>query len=174
VAALGDTGLEPPPLTNDKTNQSRKTDGKGAAKCAARRGDSPFSAAGTIESDPDAPEIERIVAAWPRLPELIRQGNNGNNGKNVLLDTISALMGDYAGEAPPDLLTVRKHPEHPTEIADLLGKRLVIALETELDAQLRLQFIKRAKDLGFSLREIKELLCLRVDQIGRASCRERV
>ena len=67
----------------------------------------------------------------------------GNNGKNVLLDTISAVMGEYAGEAPPDLLTVRKHPEHPPEIADLLGKRLVIASETERDAELRLQFIKR-------------------------------
>lgn len=67
----------------------------------------------------------------------------GNNGKNVLLDTISGIMGDWAGEAPPDLVTVRKHPEHPTEIADLMGKRLIIASETERDAQLRLQFIKR-------------------------------
>jgi len=67
----------------------------------------------------------------------------GNNGKSVLLDTISAVMGDYAGEAPPDLITVRKHPEHPTEIADLLGKRLVVASETERDAELRLQLIKR-------------------------------
>jgi len=67
----------------------------------------------------------------------------GNNGKSVLLDTVSAVMGDYAGEAPPDLVTVRKHPEHPTEIADLLGKRLVIASETERDAELRLQLIKR-------------------------------
>lgn len=67
----------------------------------------------------------------------------GNNGKNVLLDTINGIMGDWAGEAPPDLVTVRKHPEHPTEIADLMGKRLVIASETERDAQLRLQFIKR-------------------------------
>lgn len=67
----------------------------------------------------------------------------GNNGKSVLLDTISAVMGDYAGEAPPDLVTVRKHPEHPTEIADLMGRRLVIASETERDAELRLQLIKR-------------------------------
>ncbi|MFO0840679.1 MAG: phage/plasmid primase, P4 family [Phycisphaerae bacterium] len=67
----------------------------------------------------------------------------GNNGKSVLLDTISAIMGDYAGEAPPDLVTVRKHPEHPTEIADLLGKRMVVASETERDAELRLQLIKR-------------------------------
>jgi len=67
----------------------------------------------------------------------------GNNGKNVLLDTISEAMGDYGCEAPPDLLTVRKYPEHPTEIADLLGIRLAIASETEREAELRLQLIKR-------------------------------
>jgi len=67
----------------------------------------------------------------------------GNNGKSVLLDTISGLMGPYVGEAPPDLLTVRKHPEHPTEIADLMGKRLVVGSETERDVELRIQLIKR-------------------------------
>jgi putative DNA primase/helicase len=67
----------------------------------------------------------------------------GNNGKSVLLDTISAIMGDYAGEAPPDLLVVRKHNEHPTEIADLYGRRLAVASETENGAELRLQLIKR-------------------------------
>jgi putative DNA primase/helicase len=67
----------------------------------------------------------------------------GNNGKNVLLDTVTALMGEYAAQAPPDLLTASKHGEHPTEIADLCGRRLVIASETEESATLRLQLIKR-------------------------------
>ena len=67
----------------------------------------------------------------------------GNNGKNVLLDTNTGLMGDYASEAPPDLLTVTKHREHPTEIADLCGRRLVIASESEEAATLRLQLVKR-------------------------------
>ncbi len=67
----------------------------------------------------------------------------GQNGKNVLLDTVSAAMGDYAGEAPPELLTVRKHQEHPTEIADLFGLRLAVASETECEAELRLQLVKR-------------------------------
>lgn len=68
---------------------------------------------------------------------------DGNNGKSVLLDTIALLMGDYASTAPPDMLTVRKHNEHPTEIADLLGRRLVVASETEQDAELRIQLVKR-------------------------------
>lgn len=67
----------------------------------------------------------------------------GNNGKNVLLDTVCGTMGDYASQAPPDLLTFSKHRQHPTEIADLRGRRLVIASETEEGAALRLQLIKR-------------------------------
>jgi len=67
----------------------------------------------------------------------------GNNGKSVLLDTVASVMGDYATEAPPDLLTVQKHAQHPTEVADLLGRRLVMASETEEGAMLRIQTLKR-------------------------------
>ncbi|HLP82876.1 MAG TPA: phage/plasmid primase, P4 family [Phycisphaerales bacterium] len=67
----------------------------------------------------------------------------GGNGKSVLLDTVAALMGDYAATAPPSLLTVKRNEEHPTEIADLVGRRLVIASETEQGAELRMQLLKR-------------------------------
>ncbi|MEZ6191455.1 MAG: hypothetical protein R3C45_09220 [Phycisphaerales bacterium] len=43
------------------------------------------------------------------------------------MDTIAGLMGDYAAQAPPDLLMVRHGDEHPTEIADLFGRRLIVA-----------------------------------------------
>ena len=68
---------------------------------------------------------------------------DGNNGKSVLLDTCCSLMGEYAGMAPPDLLTVRKNPEHPTEVASLRGLRLAVASETEQGSELRLQMVKR-------------------------------
>jgi putative DNA primase/helicase len=67
----------------------------------------------------------------------------GNNGKSVLLDTVAGLMGEYASEAPPDLLADRKGERHPTEIADLCGRRLVVASETEENSILRLQLVKR-------------------------------
>lgn len=67
----------------------------------------------------------------------------GANGKSVLLDTLAGLMGDYATDAPPYLLTEGKHSEHPTEIADLMGRRLVVASETEDGAAFRMQLVKR-------------------------------
>jgi len=67
----------------------------------------------------------------------------GANGKSVLLDTLTGLLGDYAGEAPPDLFVVRRSEEHPTEIADLCGKRLVVGSETEEGRSLRTQLLKR-------------------------------
>ena len=67
----------------------------------------------------------------------------GSNGKSVLLDTLAGLLGDYAGEAPPDLLVARQHDQHPTELADLCGRRMIIASETEEGARLRIQLIKR-------------------------------
>lgn len=67
----------------------------------------------------------------------------GGNGKNVLLDTACNLMGDYAVPAPPTLLMVRTHQEHPTEIADLAGRRLVVASETEEGGRLRIQLVKQ-------------------------------
>ncbi|MCX5653265.1 MAG: phage/plasmid primase, P4 family [Planctomycetota bacterium] len=67
----------------------------------------------------------------------------GANGKNTLLDTLTGLMGDYACEAPPDLLLMRNSPEHPTETADLCGRRLVVCSETDEGRRLRVQLVKR-------------------------------
>jgi putative DNA primase/helicase len=66
----------------------------------------------------------------------------GDNGKNVLLDTVMGLMGEYAKSAPPDLLTYKVFDAHPTEIADLCGARLVVASETEENKMLRVALVK--------------------------------
>lgn len=67
----------------------------------------------------------------------------GANGKSVLLDTVTALMGDYATESAPDLLVSLQGDRHPTEIADLMGRRLVVVGESEEDRRLRVNLIKR-------------------------------
>ena len=67
----------------------------------------------------------------------------GGNGKNVFLDTTTGLMGPYAAGAPPNLITARWNDEHPTEIADLCGKRLIIASEMEEGRKMRVGLVKR-------------------------------
>jgi putative DNA primase/helicase len=55
----------------------------------------------------------------------------GANGKSTFLGTVLALLGDYGMQAVSELLMVKHHESHPTERADLLGKRLVATIETE-------------------------------------------
>lgn len=56
----------------------------------------------------------------------------GSNGKTTLLDAVQYALGDYSGKADRELLSAsdRGSPQHPTNIADLQGKRLVTCSET--------------------------------------------
>ena len=56
-------------------------------------------------------------------------GATGANGKTVLLDTVMALLGDYAGPAPKGFL-LQGLSRHDTEIADLAGLRMLVSSET--------------------------------------------
>lgn len=67
----------------------------------------------------------------------------GANGKSTLLDLMAHVMGDYYGTAPETLLMKGKRDEHPTEIADLQGRRLVVGSETEAGCRLKTQLVKR-------------------------------
>ncbi len=53
----------------------------------------------------------------------------GANGKTVLLETVQAVLGDYATVAPQKFL-VQGPTQHATEVAALAGARLVVASET--------------------------------------------
>lgn len=67
----------------------------------------------------------------------------GGNGKSVFADFVHWLLGEYATVAPDSLVTVNAGQEHPTEIADLAGRRLVVATETEEGKRLRVALIKK-------------------------------
>ncbi|WP_339910809.1 phage/plasmid primase, P4 family [Symmachiella dynata] len=55
----------------------------------------------------------------------------GANGKSTLLEAILYVMGDeYAMQAPPDFLIQKRGETHPTERADLMGRRFVACTET--------------------------------------------
>jgi putative DNA primase/helicase len=56
----------------------------------------------------------------------------GANGKSTFCETILTLLGpDYAMKAPRELLMAKQGERHPTELADLHGKRFVACVETE-------------------------------------------
>jgi putative DNA primase/helicase len=67
---------------------------------------------------------------------------DGANGKTTFINTILAVLGEYATTAPPDLLVVRKHKGHPTELMDLMGARFAAAVETPLGAFLDESLVK--------------------------------
>ncbi len=66
----------------------------------------------------------------------------GHNGKNVFIETLMAIMGDYAGKVPDTLLEATGRDEHPTEIADLWGKRLMFASEPKKGTKLKINTVK--------------------------------
>lgn len=57
----------------------------------------------------------------------------GGNGKSVFLNTITGILADYATTASMDTFTAQKFAQHTTELAMLVGARLVSASETEAD-----------------------------------------
>jgi len=67
----------------------------------------------------------------------------GRNGKSTLLNTLLALMGDYGMQAAPDILMARRGDRHPTELADLFGKRLVVSIESEQGKKMAESLVKQ-------------------------------
>ncbi|CAL9674915.1 hypothetical protein SUDANB15_07685 (plasmid) [Streptomyces sp. enrichment culture] len=56
---------------------------------------------------------------------------SGKNGKSVLLDVLLKLLGDYADAAPPGFLMVRSYEGHPTDLAELHGRRVIVCSEVK-------------------------------------------
>jgi putative DNA primase/helicase len=55
----------------------------------------------------------------------------GGNGKSVFIDAIMGIMADYGATAPMDTFASSKGDKHPTDLAGLMGARLVTASETQ-------------------------------------------
>lgn len=67
----------------------------------------------------------------------------GANGKSTLFNAMLDVMGDdYATKANADLLLVSKSERHPTEVANLFGRRLVVAAESDQGRRLNEALIK--------------------------------
>jgi len=60
---------------------------------------------------------------------------SGRNGKTTFLTTMRSVAGDYACTVPADIFLSSKGERHPTEIAQLRGRRLVVASEPDARAR---------------------------------------
>ena len=93
--------------------------------------------------------LERVTAGDKELQNYLQRGagycltgstrehamffafGTGANGKGVLINTLTALLGDYASVAAMETFTASQTERHPTDLAMLRGARLVTAQETE-------------------------------------------
>lgn len=57
----------------------------------------------------------------------------GGNGKGVFLESLVAVLGDYATTAPSGFLMAKANIQHETEIARLAGMRMVVCSEVADD-----------------------------------------
>ncbi len=90
--------------------------------------------------------VQRVVgyAATGTVSEeiLVILHGCGANGKSTLVNAIMAALGDYAMQAAPDLLLLKRN-SHPTELADLLGARFVASVEIDEDRRLAEGLVKQ-------------------------------
>jgi putative DNA primase/helicase len=55
----------------------------------------------------------------------------GGNGKGTFLNALFNILASYAEAAPMELFTASSYERHPTDLAGLVGARLVTAVETQ-------------------------------------------
>ena len=67
----------------------------------------------------------------------------GGNGKSTFFNTIAAVLGDYYGSLASDVLTTGIKRDKQADLAELRGKRLVIAAETKAGDRLDESTVKR-------------------------------
>ncbi len=73
----------------------------------------------------------------------------GANGKSTALEAITQTLGnDYTSKAESDLLIAKRGDTHPTGLADLHGRRLVISSETDGGRRLSEAMVKRVTGDG--------------------------
>jgi P4 family phage/plasmid primase-like protien len=74
---------------------------------------------------------------------LIIAHGNGKNGKSTFYNTKSRVLGDYAGQISAETLTTGRKNGKNWELAELRGKRLIVAPELEEGTRLDAAFVKK-------------------------------
>ena len=75
--------------------------------------------------------------------------SGGDNGKTTLLETVRALLGDYAGIVEIDALMQNGHDDaRDRAVAELVGKRFVTSSEAQEGAKLNEAKVKHLTGMG--------------------------
>jgi len=87
-----------------------------------------------ILPDPElAAYVQRAIGASvignQREHAIFFAHGGGGNGKGTFFRAIVSALGKYVVSIPPHMLIETPQPAHPTEIADLYGKRLAVSAE---------------------------------------------
>ncbi|AYN57245.1 DNA primase [Mycobacterium phage BoostSeason] len=93
----------------------------------------------TFGGDKEMVEYVQRLAGYAAIGEVTHHVlpflfGAGSNGKSVLMDVLSAVLGDYAITAPGNFLLAGRE-RHETEIARLHGARLVVCSEVNADSK---------------------------------------
>lgn len=85
---------------------------------------------------------------------LVIAHGDGSNGKSTFFNTIAAVLGDYAGKIPAEALTTRAKSVK-VDLAELVGKRFVLASETEEGQRLSTSMLKQIASVDMITAERK-------------------
>src|SRR5262249_16595633 len=91
--------------------------------------------------------LQRVVGYW--LTGVVSEQclwffpGPGANGKSTFLMGVLGILGDYGMQAVSELLMMKNHEAHPTERADLFGKRFVATIEVEQGKRLAESLMKQ-------------------------------
>lgn len=95
---------------------------------------------------------EELIAAMQQYIGVCLTGNqaqvlfvcygNGANGKTTFLETILAMLGDYAQKAPSGMLEAKQYTAIPNDIARLRGARFVVSNELNAHRHLDESLVK--------------------------------
>lgn len=75
--------------------------------------------------------------------QLIIAYGSGGNGKSTFFNVLARVLGSYAGTLSADALTANPNRNKLPELAELRGKRLVLAAELEEGTRLDVSMLKR-------------------------------
>jgi P4 family phage/plasmid primase-like protien len=85
--------------------------------------------------------MELIGRVFSEVMQMAYGG--GRNGKSTYYNTKARVMGDYAGQISAETLTTGRKNGKNWELAELRGKRLIIAPELEEGTRLDAAFVKK-------------------------------